>query len=567
MDNRRLLPWLAVAILLWINYTTWQQDHPPAPPPAAPPGTAAPAAGPAVDDVPRAPATPRAAGAPGETGNAPVAPVLPETVPAAGAASTAPLVHISTDVLDLDISTEGGTLVRADLPAYPVSKQDPSQVVRLLASTPADERFVLESGLVAAEGAAPDHRALYRASAESYHLAADANELLVPLSWSEGPVTVTKTYTFRRGSYAIGVRYLVKNSGSEPVKAASYAQLLRHFQKVERSYFNPDTYAYRGPAIWTGEKYKKLDVEKKDPDALPKRPVAGGWAAALQHHFVAAIVPPAATPSTYTLSYANGDYLLRELGETMTVAPGETREIGLDLFVGPKLQSQLEVLSPELGRAADYGWLFIIARPLFLLLAFVHRFVHNWGFTIILVTFLIKLAFYKLAETSGRSMAKMRNLAPRMKDIQERYKDDREELGRQMMELYKREKINPLGGCLPTIVQIPVFIAFYWVLLESVEMRQAPWILWVQDLSSRDSTFVLPAIMAGAMFAQFKLNPPPPDPVQAKVFAFMPFVMAATMAFFPSGLVLYWITNTALSVLQQWRINKVVTNEAAKPRR
>ena len=243
-------------------------------------------------------------------------------------------------------------------------------------------------------------------------------------------------------------------------------------------------------------------------------------------------------------------------------AVGGSADFKETLFIGPKLQDQLVAIAPDLDRTADYGtYLTVLARPLFWMLAQVHKIVGNWGFTIIIVTFLIKLCFYPLAQTSGRSMARMRGLAPRMKAIQERYKDDREQLGKQMMELYKREKVNPLAGCLPIVVQIPVFIAFYWVLLESVEMRQAPFLLWVQDLSTKDPYFVLPAIMGAAMFGQYKLNPAPPDPMQAKVFMFMPLVMTVMMAFFPAGLVLYWITNTGLSIAQQWRINKLVEDE------
>jgi YidC/Oxa1 family membrane protein insertase len=253
------------------------------------------------------------------------------------------------------------------------------------------------------------------------------------------------------------------------------------------------------------------------------------------------------------------------MGPPLDVAPGAAADATATLYVGPKLQDELAPIAPKLDYATDYGRLTPIAQPLFWVLAKVHRLVGNWGFTIIIVTFLIKLLFFPLAQTSGRSMAKMRVLAPRMKTIQERFKDDREQLGKQMMELYKREKVNPLAGCLPIVVQIPVFIAFYYVLLESVELRQAPFLLWVHDLSNRDPYFVLPAIMGVAMYGQFKLNPAPPDPVQAKVFAFMPLVMTAMMAFFPAGLVLYWITNTTLSIAQQWHINNVVAADSKKP--
>jgi YidC/Oxa1 family membrane protein insertase len=284
--------------------------------------------------------------------------------------------------------------------------------------------------------------------------------------------------------------------------------------------------------------------------------VSNGWLAALQHHFVSAIVPPRGAPWQYALSVQNDQYLLSATGPLATVAPGASSQIDTQLFVGPKLQSQLAATSPELGRVADYNHLYMLAQPLFWLLAKVHALTGNWGVAIILVTFLLKLLFYPLSEASGRSMAKMKTLQPRIKSLQENYKDDREKLGKAMMELYQREKINPVAGCLPIIIQIPVFLAFYWVLLESVEMRQAPFGLWIHDLSSRDPYFILPAIMAAAMFVQYKLNPAPPDPVQAKVFMIMPLVMSVTFAFFPAGLVLYWVTNTILGIAQQWNINR-----------
>jgi YidC/Oxa1 family membrane protein insertase len=279
---------------------------------------------------------------------------------------------------------------------------------------------------------------------------------------------------------------------------------------------------------------------------------------------VSAAVPPKAEAYQITLGQDGDHSLLTARGPLKAVPAGTTGQFSETLFVGPKLQEQLKVTGPKLERVVDYGKLTILAEPLFWLMEQVHRFVGNWGWTIIIVTFLLKLLFYKLTETSGRSMAKMRTIAPRIKSIQERYKDDREQLAKQMMEIYKREKINPVAGCLPILVQIPVFLAFYWVLLESVEMRQAPFMLWIQDLSSKDPFFILPILMGVAMYGQFKLNPAPPDPMQAKIFAFMPVIMTVMMAWFPSGLVLYWLTNTLLSIAQQWKINKVVEAEAKK---
>ena len=284
----------------------------------------------------------------------------------------------------------------------------------------------------------------------------------------------------------------------------------------------------------------------------------------MQHHFVAAVVPSEANAYRYTLQVQGRQYLLSAAGPMQSVAPGASATIRETLFVGPKLQTQLEQTGPRLDLVADYGMLTLLAKPLFWLLEQAHKLTGNWGWAIVIITFLLKLAFYPLSETSGKSMAKMRVLGPRIKALQDTYKDDREALGRKMMDLYKEEKINPLAGCLPILVQMPVFFAFYWVLLESVEMRQAPFMGWIQDLSAKDPFFVLPIIMAGAMFVQYKLNPAPPDPIQAKVFMILPLVMSVTFAFFPAGLVLYWVTNTILSIAQQWNINRVVEAEAKK---
>jgi YidC/Oxa1 family membrane protein insertase len=451
--------------------------------------------------------------------------------------------------------------VRADLLKYPLVKNRPDVPVRLFSPTP--PLYVARSGLRAADNKPePNHQAIFSSESAEYTLKAGEAKLTVPLTWSEGGLTVTKTYTFYPGTYRIDLSYDVSNQSGSDWKAASYVQLLRHYEHIERSYFKVETYAYRGPAVFDGKGYRKLNVEDEDDRAF-KGSFVGGWMAALQHHFVAAAVPPAQATYDYQLSLSpQNDFTLGYIGPLLSVPNGASQSYKETLFVGPKLQEQLQVTGPKLERVADYGKLTIISQPLFWLLEKVHNFVRNWGLAIIIVTFLIKLAFYKLTAASGRSMAKMRNVAPRIKAIQERYKDDREQLGRQMMELYKREKINPLAGCLPILIQIPFFLAFYWVLLESVEMRQAPFFGWISDLSVRDPFFILPILMGAAMFAQFKLQPmPSTDPMQAKVFAFMPVIMSVTMAWFPAGLVLYWLTNTLLSIAQQWRINKLVAAE------
>jgi YidC/Oxa1 family membrane protein insertase len=497
------------------------------------------------------------------------APAPADTAAAAdtGTAATAESVHVVTDVLDLVISTKGGELDRADLLQYPLHKDTPNIPVRLFDDTPGDSLYLLQSGLAGAAGeAAPTHLAVWTAAEKSYALGDGAQELRVPLSWSDGHgLKVTKTFTFRRGSYAIGLDYLVQNDSESARSLAAYTQILRHWVKASRSYFDVETYSFKGPSIYDGTKTDDLKVES-DTDSKFSQSITNGWIASLQHHFVSAVVPQAGKTQTIQLKVQDSQYLLSATGPMVAIAPGASTEFHEKLFVGPKLQTQLEATGPELARTVDYGRLYILAHPLFAVLTWVHGVVANWGWSIIIVTALIKLLFYPLSQASGRSMAKMRAISPRMKQIQESYKDDREKLGRAMMELYKREKINPLAGCLPMVVQIPFFISFYWVLLESVEMRQAPFLLWINDLSSRDPFFVLPLLMGGAMFAQFKLNPAPPDPMQAKIMQFMPLVMTGMMAWFPSGLVLYWLTNTVLSIVQQWRVNQVVQSEAGKQR-
>jgi YidC/Oxa1 family membrane protein insertase len=568
MPNTRLMLWFAFAAILFYNYEAWVHDYSePAPSAvAAGAGARAPASS-LADSLPKSP-SPDASAAAAKTGEgaAPAAPAASSSDLAAPAASNAGVVHVVTDVLDILINLRGGEIDRADLTQYPLHKDVPNVPVRLESADP-ESPYLLQSGLIGAAGeAAPTHLALWTSAQSSYALPAGADELRVPMTWTDGQgLTVTKTFVFKRGWYAIELAYAVENAGTAARSVAPYSQILRHWEHASRSYFDVETYSFKGPAVFDGTKSRDLKVES-DADAKFAETVTNGWLASLQHHFVSAIVPPANQPYAYRLQVQDHQYLLSATGPFTSVAPGAKAEFSEKLFIGPKLQSQLAVTGPRLERTADYGLLTVIAQPLFATLKYVHSLTGNWGWAIILVTALIKLLFYPLSQASGRSMAKMRAVAPRMKQIQETFKDDREKLGRAMMDLYKKEKINPLAGCLPTVVQIPFFISFYWVLLESVEMRQAPFLLWINDLSARDPYFVLPLLMGGAMFAQFRLNPAPPDPMQAKIMQFMPLVMTGMMAWFPSGLVLYWLTNTVLSIAQQWRVNQVVQAEAAKPR-
>ena len=559
MDNQRLLIWATFGMLLWMTYQAWRQDH--APQPVAAPTVAEQKLGAPATDEQSLPALPA------ETVDAPR---IADETPSPDAASAedtddeAAVIHVVTDVLDVEISTRGGTLQRARLLKYPVHKDQPDVLVELL-SPNRNELGLLQTGLNSAgERPKADHTAVFQTAATEY-LQGDADEVLVPLTWADGQgVTVEKTLRFARGSYRIDVTQRVANDSGEDWRGAQYAQILRRSRDVKRSMFNVDTYSFDGPVVYNGEKSEKLKRDELLESGPFSTEAANGWVAEIQHHFLSAIVPPVDSTFAYNVS-VRGDVSLASAISTpsVLVSPGDQHSFASTLYVGPKLQSQLEKIAQSLKLTVDYGWLTIISQPLFWLLSLVYSFVHNWGVAIIFVTILIKGAFYKLTEASGRSMAKMREIQPRMKALQERYKDDRQALSQAMMELYKREKVNPAAGCLPILIQMPFFLAFYWVLLESVEMRQAPFALWITDLSARDPYFILPIIMGAAMLFQQRLNPAPGDPVQAKVMQVMPIMFTVFFAFFPSGLVLYWVTNTTLSIAQQWHINKVVHAEAA----
>jgi len=445
-----------------------------------------------------------------------------------------------------------------------VAKDRPDILVELLSPEPADLGLVQTGLRSAAGGQEPNHLAEYAASRRSYELGT-ADHLVVPLTWTaEDGLAVEKTITLNRGSYIIRIEHRVTNGTSEPWRGAAYAQIQRRNREAERSMFDVDSYSFDGPVVYDGEKSTKLKREDLIDDGPFAFASANGWVASIQHHFLSAVVPPAEEDHRYNVAVRGDVSTASGIGPVKTVGPGDTATFTTTAFVGPKLQAQLDEVDPKLKLTVDYGWLTIIAEPLFWLLSKVDGLFSNWGVAIIIVTILIKAVFYKLTEASGRSMAKMREIQPRMKALQERYKDDRQALSQAMMELYQREKVNPAAGCLPILIQMPFFLAFYWVLLESVEMRQAPFALWITDLSARDPYFILPLIMGAAMLLQQRLNPAPADPVQARVMQIMPIMFTAFFAFFPSGLVLYWVTNTVLSIAQQWHINKVVALEGKK---
>jgi YidC/Oxa1 family membrane protein insertase len=465
-------------------------------------------------------------------------------------------------VLDVLINLDGGDIVEAVLREYPIDKKNPDELVRLL-NYETGSRWVFETGVVTSgEGPAPTHQQAFRAAQQSYRLADDADLLEVRLQWADaGAVRAEKVYRFRRGQYGVDLDLVINNGSANPWQGAAYVQMSRVHNPVDRSYLSVDSYSFTGPVLYGSDGYEKLDVDDLRSSPIIET-VTGGWLASIQHHFLAAAVPPAAQETRLEARMSSSSYLLRAVGSSSQIAPGTEFVYPLQLFIGPKLQNQLQAVSPELDLTVDYGKLTFLSHPLFLLLDFIHDWVKNWGVAIILCTLLIKLAFYKLTATSGRSMAKMRKLAPRMKALQEKHKEDRQALSQAMMDLYKKEKVNPAAGCLPMLIQMPFFFAFYWVLVETAEMRQAPFALWINDLSVRDPFFILPALMCGAMLFQMRLNPSPPDPVQAKIMQIMPLAFGVMFAFFPAGLVLYWLTNTVISIAQQWRINQLVARES-----
>ncbi len=540
MEFNRILLIGALALTLMMIYQTWQQDY--GPKPVAVESTANAAAA----DMPGAPQSEGDTVSVGGDG------------PSRNMLESGGRIRVVTDVFVAEIDSMGGDLRRVELPAYPVSIEAKDQPFVLMSDNGDSDLFIAQSGLLAAGGAtAPSHRDAFSYESTEYQLSEGEETLVVPLLWrDENGVEVIKRYTFSRGSYSVAVDTEVRNGSTEEWRAHPYRQLQRGEPGQEASMF---MYTYTGGVIYSEEeKYEKVEFDDMRESDL-KRNITGGWAAMIQHYFLGAWVPGAEDRNSYySKSAEGGRYILGMFSPEMRVAPGESATNGATLYVGPKIQDKLESLAPGLELTVDYGILTIIAKPLFWLLQLIHGVIGNWGWAIILLTVLIKAAFYKLSAASYKSMAQMRKLQPKLQALKERHGDDRQAMGEQMMKLYREEKINPLGGCLPILVQIPVFIALYWMLMESVELRQAPFMLWIQDLSIADPYFVLPIIMGATMLIQHKLNPTPMDPMQAKVMMVLPIVFTFFFLFFPAGLVLYWVVNNTLSIAQQYYITRVV---------
>ncbi|MSR16090.1 MAG: membrane protein insertase YidC [Gammaproteobacteria bacterium] len=490
----------------------------------------------------------------------PTASVPPEhlAVPTSESAptTTATVITAKSDLLTLNISSTGGTITSATLLAYPVNTHQGAPAVELL-GTDSTRLFLQESGLTGAIDL-PTHHSTFTADADAYVLADDADKLDIPLHWiGANGTTVEKHIILERGSYVVTIEYVINNpaTATAPVQARLYAQLKRNDESSLRGM----VYTFTGPALSTPAKR----FEKFNFDQIEDTPIAetatDAWIGIIQHYFVAALIPPSGAPTQFYAKVLDDQhYVVGFQSPPLEIAPAETRKLATRLYIGPKRHDIISTVAPGLELSVDFGALWFIAKPLFLALGYFKELTGNWGWAILVVTFLLKLLFFPLSAAGYRSMAKMRKVQPRMLTMRDRYKDDRAALNQAMMKLYKDEKINPLGGCFPILIQIPVFIALYWVLLESVEMRQAPFILWVHDLSERDPYFVLPLLMGISMWAQQKLNPAPIDPMQAKVMQVMPIVFTAFFAFFPSGLVLYWFINNMLSIAQQWQITRTI---------
>ena len=569
MDIRRTILLMIFSFSLLMLWNNWQihQGNPPlfgAPPPkAAPAATTTPADSTTASQagVPNAPTQAAAPGA---------APTVPGT--SAAPVAQAQTVTVKSDVLALTFDLQGAQLVRAELLTVP-GKDDKKQPFVLL-NRDAGHTYVVQSGLTGAPAGSlyPTHLANYRLVTEAKEL--NGNTLVVKFESEASGVKLTKTFTLTRGSYAIAVDHQIENLSAQPVTPSVYLQITRDgsdpMGQSNTPSFLQGPVSFTGPAVYSDQdKFQKItfpEIEKRKAQYIKQ--ADNGWFAMVQHYFVTAWVPPQGKTRNYEVTELEKNlFAVRSIEPVGTINPGSQVSVPTKLWVGPQDQSDLEAVAPGLELVVDYGLLTIIAKPVFTLMTWLFSLLGNWGWTIVALTVLIKAAFYPLSAASYRSMAKMKLVAPRLQALREKFGDDRQKLNTAMMEMYRTEKINPLGGCLPIVIQIPVFISLYYVLGSSVELRGAPWILWIHDLSVQDPYFILPLIMMATMFIQMKLNPTPPDPVQAKVMMFMPLVFGGMMFFFPSGLVLYWCVNNILSIAQQWHITRTIATQTAAAHR
>ena len=550
-DIRRTILWVIFAFSLIMLWDQWQVHNGNKATffPGATPTSATRASAPAS-------AVPAATGVPSATPSAPVAAGLPPGQAAAtspsAAAAPSERIEVTTDVLKLVFDTEGGSIVKSEFLKYDEQGQPGHPFVLL--DNSANRVYQAQSGLIG--GPFPTLKTPMAFSGER-RLADGANELVLRFeSPEQGGVRLVKTYTLKRGAYVIDVKHEVINRSGQPVNPQLYLQLVRDGNKPpgESSFYS----TFTGPAVYTdAKKYQKVefsDIEKGKAEFVTQSP--DGWVAMVQHYFASAWLPATGAPrENFARKIDNNLYAVGAISAVGAVEPGATRAVDARLFIGPQEEKVLESIAPGLELVKDYGFFTILSKPLYWLLDKLHGFIGNWGWSIIALVVLLKIAFYWLNAKAYQSMARMKAINPKVMELRERYKDNPQQMQMEMMRVYREEKVNPMGGCLPIMIQIPVFIALYWVLLSSVEMRGAPWILWIKDLSVKDPYFILPVIMTLTTLLQTALNPLPPDPMQAKMMWFMPLIFSVMFFFFPAGLVLYWITNNVLTIAQQWLIN------------
>ncbi|TAK75152.1 MAG: membrane protein insertase YidC [Gammaproteobacteria bacterium] len=549
LDYVRIALYTLLIVVGFFLFQAWQAEHPKAELPAVTP-TSSPQAVPGTHFVP-------------QTATATTQPAALLPPPATGQ-----LVTVQTDVLAVSIDTHGGDIVEAKLLGYPESLH--SKTPFTLLNNDPKSRYVAESGLLSPQGPdTADGQAVYTTSQTTYTLDPNQNELVVKLNWQNPQgLTVTKVFTFTRHSYEIKLAYDIDNKTTQPWTGNPYTQLLRTNTPPPTHGGFVNLATYFGAAVSTPQKaFQKLSF--KDMAEKPFNQTApDGWAAMIQHYFISAWIPPQNDVSTfYTNVTPNGLYTVGMTGPQLNVAPGQTLSHSAKLYIGPTIADLLEKTAPHLQLTIDYGWFWFISIIIFWMMQKIYDVVGNWGWSIVLVTIVIKLLFYKLSAKSYRSMSKLKKLQPRIEQLRERLGDDKQKLTQATLELYRQEKVNPMTGCLPILIQIPVFIALYWVLVESVQLRQAPFIFWIHDLSQQDPYYILPLLMGLSMFIQQRLNPPPPDPLQAKIMMLMPVIFTVLFANFPSGLMLYWFVNNTLSFMQQWFIMRSIEKEGNEHRR
>lgn len=551
-----LIAWLVVAFLIW---DAWQKNFSQ---PALPPATTT------QNHVDAGIPMPIEGGVPGAADVPSVSGALPDVSTPGIELAPERTVVLANDVLRLTLDARGGAVLVAELLDYAQQPKGDKVPVQLLTQDMANF-FVAQSGLVGTPGA-PTHEDAMTAQRGDQTLTEGQEAVELPFLWQgDDGLVVERRYRLERGSYLVNVSDTIRNQGEMTWSGNAYRQLVRvQPPTLKGSFTNPASFSFVGAAWYSPQdKFEKMKFENfKDAKPL-RREVTDGWIAMLQHYFVAAIVPPSGEPASFsTAVLPNGRFLIREVGSALSVAPGAETTTSSQLYLGPKMRQDLEAISPGLGLTLDYGIFTVLAQPMHWLLSLLHTLTGNWGWAIVLLVVIIKGALFKLSEAQYKSFAKMRRVQPRIEALKERYGDDRQKFQVAMMEMYKKEKINPLGGCLPILVQIPIFLSLYWVLVEAVELRHAPWILWIQNLTAPDPYFILPVVNLVTMWATQKLSPAPGmDPMQKKMMQAMPIVFGVMFAFFPAGLVLYWTTNGLLGLLQQWYIMRRHGEPVAAP--